>query len=196
MKYVALDTETTGVHREADILTVAAIVYENEEKIASIDLKIKSDSGIYSVDPNAMLVNKIDLAEHNNQALTKSVASQQLRSFLQKYSTVRDDFTTGLGQSHLNYKIERLVPVGSKVQGDIQKIREQLVPNVDRFLSHKVMDTCHIAEFLIASGVLEPMKTGLGELCQFFDVEFTPHVALSDAEASMKVFQKLRGLVS
>ena len=189
MNYLALDCETTGVHPSCNILTVAFVVFnEKGRTLKELEVKILPPDGIFSVDPRAMEVNKIDLAQHLLEAEPLDKVQNKIRSFLQQTTSSVDPSWDGVGDIRPWIRRTRLVPVGSQVNGDIRWIKDKVLPDLSTYVSHKVQDTVCIAEFLKTSGKLRVEKTGLESLAKHFEIEYTPHIAIEDCRAAMKVF--------
>lgn len=173
--YIAIDTEHTGFHPQSCLLTAAFIVFDKTGMVIDfLELDLKHD--IYSVDPKAMEVNKIDILEHDKVAEPLNVCNHKLKKFLSKYS-----------RPHVG---EFLTPVGSGVKADINLLKSSGLYTTG--LSHKVMDLTVIASFLKEADLLEVDSVSLENLAEFFYVEHkSPHQATSDAIASKDVFMGL-----
>ena len=189
MNYVSIDCETTGVHPSCNILTVAFVVFNKEgETLKELEVKILPPDGIFSVDPRAMEVNKIDLAQHLLEAEPLEKCQNKIRSFLQQATSSVDPSWDGVGDIRPWIRRTRLIPVGSQVSGDIRWIKDKVLPDLSTYVSHKVQDTVTIAEFLKASGKLKIEKTGLESLANHFGIVYTPHIAIEDCRAGKDVF--------
>lgn len=177
--FVALDTEHTGFHPQACLLTAAFIVFEKNGKVVDgLAFALKHD--FYSIDPKAMEVNKIDILEHDKVAEPLNICNDKLKKFLKKYS--RPD----LG--------EFLTPVGSGVKADIDLLKASGLSTMG--LSHKVMDLTVIASFLKEAGYINIDSVSLENLATAFGVDHgEPHKAVCDAVASMGVFNALFNLI-
>lgn len=187
--YIAIDCETTGVHPSCNILTVAFVIFNSKgDTIKELEVKILPPDGIFSVDPRALEVNKIDLAQHLLEAEPLDKVQNKIRSFLQQATTSVDPSWDGVGDIKPWIKKTRLIPVGSQVHGDIRWIKDKVLPDLSAYISHKVQDTVTIAEFLKEVGVLQVEKTGLESLANLFCVSYTPHIAIEDCRAAKDVF--------
>jgi DNA polymerase III epsilon subunit-like protein len=189
LNYVSIDCETTGVHPSCNILTVAFVVFnEKGRTLKELEVKILPPDGIFSVDPRALEVNKIDLAQHLLEAEPLDKVQNKIRSFLQQTTSSVDPSWDGVGDIRPWIRRTRLVPVGSQVNGDIRWIKDKVLPDLSTYVSHKIQDTVCIAEFLKEVGILQVEKTGLESLANHFGVVYTPHIAIEDCRAAMKVF--------
>lgn len=189
MNYVSIDCESTGVHPSCNILTVAFVVFnEKGRTLKELEVKILPPDGIFSVDPRALEVNKIDLAQHLLEAEPLDKVQNKIRSFLQQTTSSVDPSWDGVGDIRPWIRRTRLVPVGSQVNGDIRWIKDKVLPDLSTYISHKVQDTVTIAEFLKEVGILQVEKTGLESLANLFCVSYTPHIAIEDCRAAKDVF--------
>lgn len=189
MNFIAIDCESTGVHPSCNILTVALLVFNKEgETLKELEVKILPPDGIFSVSPQALEVNKIDLAQHLLEAEPLDKVQNKLRSFLQQATSSVDPSWDGVGDIRPWIKKTRLVPVGSQVNGDIRWIKDKVLPDLSTYVSHKVQDTVTIAEFLKSVGILKVEKTGLESLANHFGIVYTPHIASEDCRAAKEVF--------
>lgn len=178
-KYIVFDTETGGLTSETSLLTAYFAVLDAEFNVVDeLDLRLIPDNGIYFVDPKALEVNKIDLAELGKVAIPYKEAKTILYKFLQK-----------------NAGEEKLIPIGQNVQFDIVRVTTDLISagSWENFVSRRVLDTMIIAQFLVQIGKIEPEGIGLGKLIEYFNVtvEGNAHEARYDALATAKVYQEM-----
>lgn len=180
--YLVLDTETGGLDpAKHSLLTVYMGLYDsNFKKIHSIHLSIKSVDGTYRVTPEAMAINKINLSEHNAKALLFDLARQQVLQFIDIDHT--------------------LTPVGHNVAFDIAFITQALNLQEEwkRKVSHRVIDTAGISQFLkLAGRIPSEVKGNLGSLVKHFAIPVTGelHDAEVDGNATLEVMKALLNLV-
>ena len=125
MKLLGIDLELTGLHNESDILTLYMGVFDDNFKIIDeLDLNLKPDPGsenrsVYSVQPEAMSVNKIDLIQHDSIAITY----KQSKTIIYKWI------------EEMRSKHGPLTPFGNSIQSDINKICERTV-NQESWYNH------------------------------------------------------------
>ena len=134
MKYVVIDCEFTGLHKDSQILTISFHKLDENFKFKSkLNLAVKSsvrdkmDRGYYSVCPEAMEVNKIDLKHHEETAESRESCIVKIEQFLRHASQVykgKDE----KGNHIVDYI--RCNVIGHGVRGDLQKLKE-LFPEVD-----------------------------------------------------------------
>lgn len=179
--YLFLDTETGGLDpAEHSLLTAhfALVDSESLETLKELSLAIRP-SEVYKVTAGALMVNKINLADHWQAAQPAWEAADQLRAFL--------------GEPH-----ERppLVPVGWNVGFDINFVRQQLLPEWGELVSYRTIDLQSVVRFLADAGVM-PKVNGLAGAAEFFGLNISGHHdAAFDTRLTMKVFRKVRDLVA
>jgi DNA polymerase III alpha subunit (gram-positive type) len=185
MKYLAFDTETGGLDPEqASLLTAYfAVLDENFNAIAELDLKIKNDKNeLYHVTGEALKINGINLVEHHgdNRNSTKGIASLQLKDLL-----------------HANFTDEALIPIGHNVDFDIGFIQKHLIPKElwDRYVSYRKLDTAVIGNFLKAKKIIPSNISGsLGGLAKFFKIDIgtgSLHNAKIDTVVCVSLLQEM-----
>lgn len=151
--YLFIDTETGGFKAsEHSLLTLSAIVTDNKFNIVPVPtqsdnpddipgclhLRIKANE--YSVTPQAMAVNKIDLVKHAEIAVHTEAARQQLVNFI----------VDGLRMTN----VRKLIPAGHNVQFDMRFIWHQLMGEGEwgTYCTYPVFDTAAIARYLNSAG--------------------------------------------
>jgi DNA polymerase III alpha subunit (gram-positive type) len=183
MKFIAFDVESGGFDsKERSILTAYFLVFdENFNAISELDLKIKPDGDApYRVDAGALIVNKINLIEHDKVAIITSEARAQLYNFLSA--------NTDNGK-------EKLLPVGQNVTFDMDFIFDNLLRknSWNKFVSYHSLDTAGIAQFFKICGKM-PLdhKTKLGSLAEFFNVKVGElHTAKDDTILTVKILKAM-----
>lgn len=183
MNYLHIDCEMGGREIKYSLLTAYLLVTdENFNKISELSLEVKPDDGIYIVNGGAMRVNGIDLAEHDERAISYKQAGKLLYNFLKEQSN--------------GYK---LVPVGHGVKGDIEHLFKLISEGSwEQFCTYHYIDTSVVLQFLRACGKMPRDTDGSIEaLSKYFDLEpkdvgeYTCyHDARYDAVATMEVLRK------
>src|SRR6185437_1201091 len=114
MKYLAFDVESGGVTDDHSLLSVYFAVIDEDLKTlhGELDMLIKPDDGNYVVTAGALVVNKIDLIEHDKVAIKESAAGTMLYNFLKTHAP---DGTT------------KLTPLGHNIAFDVQFIKKHLL---------------------------------------------------------------------
>ena len=153
-KYIAFDSETTGIHTNCNLLTISFIILDKYlNKIDKLNLSLKQTNG-YFVYPEALTINKIDLVKHHNTSLELLEARKILSDFLQK------------NKSQFN-----LIPIGHNIHFDIKFLKSSgLLPENEyiNYISYNPIDTISIAQFLKLCGKLpEKQSISLINLCKY-----------------------------
>jgi len=184
IKYLHLDCEMGGRDLKYSLLTAAFIVTDDQFKVlGSVYLKVKPDDGDYIVSGQGMLVNKINLQEHDRVALPYKQAKPLLYDFLKAH---------GAGC--------RLTPVGHGVKGDIQHILDKLISegSWEQFCTYHYIDTSVVLQFLRACGKMPQDTDGsVQALAKYFGCNILPeklHDALYDAELTSLVYKHMVNL--
>jgi|LakMenE01Jun11ns_1017448.scaffolds.fasta_scaffold9723388_1 DNA polymerase III epsilon subunit-like protein len=183
MMLLGLDCETTGLHVDADILTIYLGVVDQEYKIIqSLDLKVKPnpDDGrsVYSVEPDALRVNKIDLLEHDKNAVTYDEASKLIYQWLQSMYQL----------------FGKLVPFGNNVQSDIDIVNRLILrkKSWNNFVSPIVIELSTLGQF--NNFLLHERKSlSLSNVAKQFGIEIDEkrlHTAEYDVILGAEVLQK------
>ena len=178
-KYFLVDVETGGLDcTKHSLLTLYGFVFKpNMEIIDRIDLKIKPNDGCYHLEVEAMAINKINILEHDKEAITEQQASLKLRDFL---------------FAHSEYKATKLIPVGHNVNFDMKFIQKKLVPDINDLCSHRQIDTASISQFFMLSGKLPIMSGSLSAICKHYEIDTTgAHNAKVDAENTFRLLQAM-----
>lgn len=147
-KYIALDCETGGVTTDKSLLTVCFIVYDERfNRLDTLNLAIKPDDGEYRVTAEALKINHIDLATHDQTAITQSKAGGALREFLKKHSE--------------DGKV-KLIPVGHNVYFDLVFIWDNLLGKLEfqKYTSYRILDTGVVGQFLKTCGFIPDSVSG------------------------------------
>lgn len=151
--YLFIDTETGGFKAaEHSLLTLSAIVTDSAFNIVPVPtgsdnpddipgcLHLRIKGAEYSVTPQAMAINKIDLVKHAETAVYTDVARQQFVNFI----------TAGLRMT----KQRKFIPAGHNVQFDMRFIWHQLMGEEawNLYCTHPQFDTAAIARYLNSAG--------------------------------------------
>jgi DNA polymerase III alpha subunit (gram-positive type) len=182
--YVAIDTETGGIERDKySLLTACFDVMDKDlNEIESLHLRIRDDP--YRINPEAMIVNKIDLLEHDKTAIHKSEAGNILRKYLRKHS--QDGAI-------------KLVPIGHGVSFDVIWIHEHLLNRneFEKYTSYRKLDTSMIAQFYKLIGLIPDNTSGsLESLCAFYNIVHPgAHDARNDNLATVAVLKAMCGVM-
>ncbi len=187
-KYIAFDTETTGVDSlKCNLLTVSFIVLDSElNKLDTLNISLKHEN--YYINPTALEVNKIDIIKHHNNSLDIIDARVKLITFLNKYK--------------IQYNF---VPIGHNILFDINFIKSSgLLTNeiYNKYISCNFIDTLTIAQFLKFSGKLpEKQSVSLINLCKYTEIKDDKnteleHSAEYDTNMTIKLLKKFKSIIN
>lgn len=186
-KLLVIDTETGGLDpQHHSILSLGAVVWDDGISVDVFEALIVEPSIV--VDPDAMMVNRINLREHQLIGLSPGNAVKQLLLFLDK----------NFGESRKNEKVEL---VGHNISFDVGFVRRLfLLANVDfeSCFSHRTLDTASILRFLVLADKLSLKRVGLSEALAYFGITVPQdkrHTALGDAKATAQLLNELLRIV-
>ncbi len=188
MKTIFLDTEYSAPNC---LLTGHLAVVDGGEIIEEYGFKLKHD--VYTVNPDAIDVNGIDIREHHKAAIYDSQIEAEIRQFIKKHATSRmgkDD------QGFTTFQINKLIAIGHGIRGDIAQIEENFSPcRWSTYVSRNVIDTLDLARAAELWGLLEVENIKLGTLAKHFGINHDAHCAAGDVHAIIQVYEKLKGLM-
>ena len=151
----------------------------------SLLVKIKPDNKDYVITAEALAINGLDILKHDAEGMSRKDAEKVIKRFIKKWATVGVDT---LDNGKKKPVIEKLIPVGHFVQGDLDRIRENFPESSwSIYVSHGSLDTLTIGRFKQHTGSLPPgIKMGLQHIVARVlpDHKFIPHRADEDARAS------------
>jgi DNA polymerase III epsilon subunit-like protein len=179
--FIALDTETGGIAPETTLLTAYFVVLDQFfQKIADLDLRMKPE-GPYIIEPQALEINKINLAAHDKSAIPYKQAGSEIYDLLWK----------------TNPNKLKLIPIGHNVAFDIERVCANTLSKKswDNFVGYRKLDTGGMAIDRQLSGHLPwTVNAGLASLAEYFGVQFEAHTAKGDTWATIKVCQAMLAL--
>lgn len=183
--FLPMDNETGGLSKGVSLLSTYLEVVDIKLKVIdSLDMLVRPNDGVYTVEAEGLEVNGIDLIQHDKVALSYSEAGQRLFKFLQKNS--QDGAI-------------KLIPVGKQVHGDVTWLQEHLLgkKTMDKFVSYRTIDITGIALTLQIKGKIPMISLSLGSLVEYFGIRVPgkAHEAKYDTKATMLVWQKLMDLM-
>lgn len=178
--YLAVDNETGGFEGTSLLSTYLAVLDEKLDIVWTLEMNVKPDDGIYHVTADALAINRIDLVNHEETAMTYSAAGAYLRKFLIHASD--------------NGKI-KLIPFGHGVTGDMIGLRVLLSrANLEMYTSYRKLDTAVIAQYLKFQGKLpQDLSGSLGSLCNHFNLfsSYPLHTAKGDVLRTIEVMRAM-----
>lgn len=215
--YLVFDTETTGLsYKEADLLQLYFEVVDPEtfQVLDSLHILTKplpnpEGKTYFSVNPMAMKINNINLAEHEKVAKTYESAQEEIRSFILKNATFAEPVTqtendnynenTGIAKGCFSnvfkVKINKLIPVGQAYNFDIEMILNKM-PELRTLWEDSVerrgLDTGVINTFLKTTRKLpSSCPSSLSDVAKYFGMDNTgAHDACKDVEMTKFVLRK------
>lgn len=176
---LVLDTETGGLTSDYSLLTFhGMLVDQNYNVVSELSLKVKPSDGIYKVCAGALNVNKINLVEHDKGAIPYAEAGMQIKNWIWSHAA---------GST--------IVPCGQNVQGDISIIKKHLLPDWDKYVSHRFIDTLPISMFLkFNNKIPSNTRCSLSSLVKHYGIDISEdslHDARMDCYATLEVLKKM-----
>jgi len=177
--YICFDTECSGLDPTVNNLLTACFIVLNSDltELDRLNLSVKHKK--YTVNPEAMLVNKIDLKTHNSNAMPIVECKDKLIKFLGKYN--------------------RLIPIGHNINFDIaflQTIISKEEYNI--YFSYNSIDTISIAYFLkLANKLPDKQACSLVKLTNYFGDYNTEnaHDCEKDTEMTIQLIKNFLKLI-
>jgi hypothetical protein len=186
--YLPFDCESGGIGKSISLLSAHFAVCDKDfNVIDELDLLLKpsevDDTGstIYNVTAAALNINKINLIEHDKNAIVKAAAGQKLREFLWKYKREK----------------QWLIPVGKNIQGDIAWVNNHILGSTEwgKYVSYRTYDITSLIIFLKNTGRLaQDAPDSLSKLAEYFGIAAEWHTARGDNMAGIKVVRELQSL--
>lgn len=189
--YIFLDTETGGLGVDKTLLTVSLIHTDQNFNLTGLELnlKLKPDDGIYLVEPRALGINKIDLVEHDKEAVTYQVvkSNQILYRFLKDCSEYNRVNSTN-----------KLTVVGKNVWTDLVQLWNKLISRGawESFVSYSQLDISSIWKYLELIGKVPILpKTSLVNIAEYLGVDNSRgHEAFGDCLMGIEIMKKIKEL--
>jgi len=193
MRYLAYDTETTGLSKHCNVLTAYFIVLdENLKEIAKLDLKIKHEK--YNIYAKAMEINKIDLVQHEKIATTVDESKEILEKFLiENRSSNGMSYTSGEAKLPPSYK-----QIGHNLIFDINMIlNNKLICRefYNENMTEEYIDTYSLCRIYRSEKLITCKSLTLENICKYFEIEINSnnlHTAEYDIKMTIELYKKLR----
>jgi oligoribonuclease (3'-5' exoribonuclease) len=182
LKLMPGDCETGGTDpKKSSLLTLYLCVLDDDFNIVDeLDLRLKPNDGKYVVEQEAMDINKINLEEHDKDAVTYEDGAVLLQAFLQKH--------------HTGGRWASLRPAGHNFGFDLSFIFEHLMPKEkwEKYCHYRYMDTTPLCTFFQFIGKW-PEKLGrLTDIAQFLGVKMRDaHNAKNDTLMWIDTFKTI-----
>lgn len=184
-KLMVVDTETGGLDsNKHSILSFGAVVLDDSVVVDSMHIFIKEPR--ITADPEALLINKIDLKWLRKNGLDPYSAAIEIIKFAGRHFGTRQAILAGQNIAFDVGFMKRLFKLAFHQDWHIVWEKQ---------FNHRTHDTMHVLRFLGDAGALPFTSGGLDDAVRFLNIntsEYTPHNALDDATVTAKV---LVGLV-
>lgn len=156
MRYFFHDFETGGYENSSILTFYGAVTDEKFNIIDEIELHIKPDDGLYKIEAQALVVNKIDIIAHDKKAKKESDCRDLIRQFIYK--------NTNSWEFHL-------YPAGHNVYFDNRLLKDHFFPDYNDFFFRHNLDTGTLAVLLKQVGKLpEDLKISLSNLATHYGI--------------------------
>lgn len=178
MRLLFTDTETGGTNPIEDaLLDVALVVWEDGVELARKSWKIQS-AGKY-VYSSATEINGIELKKHDKTAMKPEQAAGEIVAFIRKW-----------------FPDDRAILVGHNVSFDRDFLKtlilEYTLETFESLVSHRLLDTMSILNFLVANHKLPTdVLSSDGAFKHFGIVVENRHTAMGDVDATIVLFDHL-----
>lgn len=183
--FLAADTETGGLRvKEADILTLYMAVTDEDFKIIDeLDLKLKPNDRMPLANPEALAVNKIDIAKHmaDPATITYKEARIKIIEFAKKYLKKSGRYSN-------------LIPLGHNLQFDLRFIFEYIISDEEweTIFSYNYEDTKTSGLFLKRAGWIPRELGTLKSFVEYFNIpKREAHEAKGDVAMTVDVYKKM-----
>lgn len=197
--YLFMDTETGGLTPDRSLLTVSLIPVDKQFNIvpltyfdplmqrtehADCGLYVAVKPETYVIDQEAMAVNKINIAEHEQDAVPIAAARQLIKSFAEAARKL-------FGKKYL-------VPAGHNVAFDAQFLKAHIFTEEewDTLFTYPALDTASAARFLNAAGAIDGGYSLTALRSKFLSEDFgVAHNAEVDNLTTIALAQRLTEFV-
>lgn len=169
--FILVDTETTGFdEKKNQILEIGILVIKDLRVIDEFEVKIKHRE--YTVSAKAMQANKIDIIEHEKEAVFEKEAAEKILEFLNKHKGEND---------------EGYIVIGQNVQFDIKFLEEMFlktykIKEYRQVVSYRSLDIMQLAMIKNIEGKISLEKQDLDSILKELNIEIPEnrHRALTD----------------
>lgn len=180
--FILIDTETTGVdEKKHQILELGILVIKDLKVIDKFEVKIKHRE--YTISAKAMEANKINIIEHEKEALFEKEAAEKILEFLNKHKSEND---------------EGYIVIGQNVQFDIKFLEEMFlraykIKEYRQAISYRSLDIMQLAMIKNLEGKISLEKQDLDSILKELNIEIPEnrHRALTDCHLEFEAMIKL-----
>lgn len=183
--FILIDTETTGFdEKKNQILEVGILVIKDLKVIDEFEVKIKHRE--YTITAKAMEANKINIIEHEKEALFEKEAAENILEFLNKHKKEDD---------------EAYIVIGQNVQFDIKFLEEMFLrvykmKEYRQVISYRSLDIMQLAMIKNLEGKIILEKQDLDSILKELKIDILEnrHRALIDCHLEFEAMIKLLSL--
>ena len=180
--FILIDTETTGFdEKKHQILEVGILVIKDLKLIAHFEVKIKHRE--YTITAKAIEANKINIVEHEKEALFEKEAAEKILEFLNKHKGEND---------------EGYIVIGQNVAFDVKFLEEMFlrtykIKEYRQVISYRNLDIMQLAMIKNIEGKISLEKQDLDSILKELNIEVPEkrHRALVDCYLEFKAMCKL-----
>jgi DNA polymerase III epsilon subunit-like protein len=190
MNILAFDLETGGKdpQKHSPLTIYMRVLSDSLEFIDDIHLKIKPDKSAgqeYNVTEEALKITKINLEEHDKEAIVYSEASKLLIAFLKKHK--------------IKNKRKHFRPLGQNVAYDIKAVNAFLIPedvwSDELGVHYNSLDTLQIVTFLKDISFIPDDLGNLESLVKYFNIPSGDyHNEKEDVLMTIEVYKKFKNM--
>ncbi|MEN8079203.1 3'-5' exonuclease [Clostridioides difficile] len=170
-KFILIDCETTGFdERKHQLLELGILVIKDLKVIDEFEVKIKHKE--YTITAKSMEANKINILEHEGEALFEKEAAEKILEFLNSHKSEND---------------EGYIVIGQNVQFDIKFLEEMFlrtykIKEYRQAVSYRSLDIMQLAMIKNIEGKISLEKQDLDSILNELDIEISEnrHRALTD----------------
>jgi DNA polymerase III epsilon subunit-like protein len=172
---IVIDTETGGLDPEINSIFSVALVTQR----SSIELKIRDLAGV--ADAEALQVNKISVAAHNENALSPGIAVKRIHAWLDLFAA--EDLSNWTIAGHnVGFDLAFIAR--------LYRIAQTPLPRI--FRPYKAVDTSTLLWALRTKGLLPDGVKSADSAFAYFGIEVSGrHTAMGDAQATYTMLSEL-----
>lgn len=183
--FILIDSETTGFdEKKHQLLEVGILVIKDLKIIEHFEVKLKHKE--YTITTKAMEANKINILEHEKQALFENEAAEKILEFLSKHKAENE---------------EGYIVIGQNVQFDIKFLetmflRVSKIKDYRKLVSYRNLDIMQLAMIKNIEGKISLEKQDLDSILKELNIEIPKnrHRALTDCYLEYEALIKLLNL--
>ena len=183
--FILIDAETTGFdEKKHQLLEIGILVIKDLKIIDEFEVKIKHRE--YTIISKAMEANKINILEHNEQAIEEKEAAELILKFLNDNKAEEEEGYIVIGQN-VGFDIKFL---------EAMFLRCYLIKEYRKVVSYRNLDLMQLALIKNIEGKINLEKQDLDHILSKLNIEIPEnrHRALIDCKLEYEVMIKLLNL--